>query len=365
LSAQTDEERWAAFAFLMEHMTADNARAINAFIQSLSPSSLLYRRFHERWGELAGQDAVEYGDPALALKGWARKEPEAAVNYYNAMVEASDGSDTHFLTQIGKELVRGLAEADPLLASDVLEAIAESGITDDELRSLIRQVGHHLWKDVDPADAVAWADALPLGLLRDVGRDVIARMLAGQNPQAALEWIQRIAELRDGEFRPDDVLGRVPTERVPIDAMARALTDLDPIAALAWVDSLSNELWEKGGGYYNVFHQWARNDFDAALAHLKEMADFYGRDEAFKALSASVIHTNPDLAVRLANAIEGRPGLRHRTIKETFNQWMYRSPMDTVLDYVRGMSADRGRDDAYAGIASNLSRNDPFVNRQR
>ena len=119
-----------------------------------------------------------------------------------------------------------------MLASVMLAEFVDQGLARDEARSQVHNLGQTVWEEFEPEDAQAWADTWPEGELRDWSRDIITEKVAKDDVASAVEWIAQIKQDAEREMLPDDHLGKIPVERVPVDAVARALAKEDPMQAL-------------------------------------------------------------------------------------------------------------------------------------
>ncbi|NDF17637.1 MAG: hypothetical protein EB079_06700, partial [Verrucomicrobia bacterium] len=175
----------------------------------------------ERWGELDGPGASAYGmqvyeqtgNPGLlrdALEGWARKDPQGAINQL-----ASLGLNDRLQGDIRRDLVGQWTEQNPAAAS----AYATANRNTNSWGGLVTVVADE-WSKRDPKAAAIWAAELPSGMDK---RSAIFQAIRGW-AEADLEGAAAfISAQPPGESR-DTMAG----------TMARQVGRDDPAAGLKW-----------------------------------------------------------------------------------------------------------------------------------
>ena len=71
-SSKNEEESSAEFETIYRSMTVETSREMNNYVKQMPPESREYKQFYKKWGEISGQEAVEKGDPGVAIEGWAK-----------------------------------------------------------------------------------------------------------------------------------------------------------------------------------------------------------------------------------------------------------------------------------------------------
>ena len=181
----------------------------------------------ERWGELDGAGATAYamqiygqtGNSGLlrdALEGWARKDPQGAINQLSNL-ELGD----RLARDIRRDLVGQWTELNPAAAA----TYASSNRNTNNWGGLVSTVADE-WAKRDPKAAATWAAALPAGLdkrsaiyeairgwadsdlngaatfvsaqpageSRDAMAGTLARQIGREDPASGLKWAAMVAD---------------------------------------------------------------------------------------------------------------------------------------------------------------------------
>jgi len=181
----------------------------------------------ERWGELDGAGATAYGlqaynqtgNPGLlrdALEGWARKDPQGAINQLPKL-----GLNDRLQTDIRRDLVGLWTEQNPAGAAAYASSNRDTnnwrglaGIVADEWtkrdpkaaaewaanlapgldkRAAIYQ-SMRGWVEADPNGAAAYVSSQPPGESRDTMAGSLARQIGQDDPSAGLKWAAMVAD---------------------------------------------------------------------------------------------------------------------------------------------------------------------------
>lgn len=118
---------------------------------------------------------------ANALAGWARKDPTAALAYFQANERENRAA--------AKALFESWAASDPVAAAKSIEALESP-----EQQAPAAEGVAGAWVMRDPERAAAWAGALPEGKPRDVANAVIVDGISIDEPEIAWELARRIGD---------------------------------------------------------------------------------------------------------------------------------------------------------------------------
>ena len=147
---------------------------------------------------------------ALA-SGWARKSPEAALQWASSMTDANDRGS------IVQTVVSQWAGMAPDAAARYVERLPESE------RSGPMQAVVNTWASKDTEAAAAWLDQQPFGPAKDSALAPLARRIAQEDPEAALTWVAGISDEKQ-RFQQ-------------IENIARDWVRQEPAAAKHWIST--------------------------------------------------------------------------------------------------------------------------------
>jgi hypothetical protein len=351
--AKDADERMTILRRLLSGMTSENALAIRDEIHRLSAKDPAFREFHLAFGALLGAQAVLSGadtpkpDIALAMEGWANADPAAALAWFSDQPLTS--RDYFHQRYLALGLVRGLADSNLDLATEFLRDFAadngkSSWREQDRNREAVDIVAKSAWRLAqqlgDPQDALAWAEAMPEGYLRNRARATIASRYALESPEATADWVETFA----GESG----------SRPAVSYAARGWAKSDPEAALNWLSGLG----ETGlGGYHAAFITWGRDDAVAAGQYLVAMPVSEQRDSAIRGFANALVSDNARLALQWANSIAD-PDTRGSTYRKTFASWALKQPK-AAEKHLAEMSPSANRDRAISAYAPQTAKRSP------
>ncbi len=283
-------DRREAFASLIAGLTVENALEIRAQFEHLSDEHPAFKDFHFAWGKIAGADAVVHGadtegrDMGQALSGWASADPAAARAWFDAIDEDSQFGREH----LKRDLVRGMAIADPATAADFALALGAAG--DRRAKEMIGVVTQTVMQTGGAARAADWASALPEGDLRGHAMWEVARARVRDDPEAASEWGSVLASRGDGNA------GSVAY------GVSMEWGHRDGAANVAWLDSLGdNEM--TASAYGPALAGWTKRDPMAASEHVLNMPESEGREHAIGGLVYTHRWEDPQAAIAWAGEI--------------------------------------------------------------
>jgi len=312
--------RGASLAFRKDSftgLTCDEAEELAAALageetgRAASDGAALLRSFKD----------MDYRAATAALDAWAEKNPDAALR---TLLTHQGGNFTGLFGQ-STDTLRRLVARDPAKALEILRAApGHAALADawDTVLSVCAEKGPEF--------------ALPLVLsapfrAQHSGLDAILRVMAKQDPQAALAWMEaQPAEVRarmNQETIYEEWAARDPSTALPLWLAAdpktlesngdmgvtkwaekdpeallrwtqesaagdiggtvfgamRELTRRDPQHALALLETVKPE--QRGAAISSIAETWAAQDFPAALAWTKTLSDETMREGALRNLA--------------------------------------------------------------------------------
>ncbi|MCB1204233.1 MAG: hypothetical protein KDN18_08225 [Verrucomicrobiae bacterium] len=278
-----------------------------------------------RWAEEDPKAALGYaeklatgGGPveAQALMGvvstWAKREPEAAWNWYLKRRDSGEafpggnGFDGALIAIFGataaNDLDSALAKL-PLLDNDSSrnralmgiaftamdgekrnEILARSGSLDTDTRQSLLQHVLSQWAQTEPDGVMAWLRSQPAGDRTEL-TNRISYALIGNDPEKAAAFLmedateqnagQRYTTIVSSWANRDPIaagewLNRRPKSPAQDQArmnFANQVVRMDPEAAMEWAKSITADETRQAS-IRNVYQQWSRRDADAANAAL-------------------------------------------------------------------------------------------------
>ncbi|MES2437748.1 MAG: hypothetical protein V4584_01690 [Verrucomicrobiota bacterium] len=175
---------------------------------------------------------------------------------------------------------------------------------------------------VDPARALVEVADLPKGDMRSFASNEILLVLAGRDPEAACDLLDRESiNTFTGSFGPNEVfmkwasmdpvaaaarlatMSRDKIDSTCTNAVARVWASKDPDAALKWAKSLRNG--ENSGAAIQIYRVYARQDPEAAWERLKSEPG-YLRGKLIGGVIQTVADEDPRKAVALLNGLESK-----------------------------------------------------------
>lgn len=275
-------ERRLAFAEMLKNLTPENARHMREQIAHLSQDSPEFREFHYAWGAIAGEDAILNGkdtpkrDMAASLAGWASKDPDAALAYFNSLSpeQQNDGA----LMKWGA--VYGLADHDPELATQFALQRMENG--DKDAYKMIHLTADAVLRSGDFDQAAEWSTNIPKGPLQVTAVTRVAKEMADGDPARAYDWANSLPNssskfhaigatfekwaVHDAEEGARQ-LANLPENHRPSATygFASRLAYIDPEAGIEWANTITvektrvNALIDTGRTYYKKDREGALN----------------------------------------------------------------------------------------------------------
>lgn len=226
------------------------------------------------------------------LSKWALVDGAGAAEFLNNYGE--DASP--FIWQTVGE---NWATADPVAALKWAEAHTDSRIKDGIMMS---------WTKTDPAAVAEYTLAhFDGGFESQRYTSLVANRLAGNDPRAALDYIQKLPE------------GPAKQQAQLLAAIRWA--HLDPAAAAAWVSSLP--LADQGAAT-GVAGMWATQDPQAAGNWINSLQGQV-RDSAVNAYASSLAARDPATAIGWTQTIDD-PQIRTTAMERLIGDWRKRDP---------------------------------------
>ncbi|MDB6135838.1 MAG: hypothetical protein JWM59_4081 [Verrucomicrobiales bacterium] len=288
------------------------------------------------------------------------------------MADAPDGSDPGVMAQV-------LATVDDVLsaaaAAGPAEALKAAGLDNPAAALLAAK-----WAAHDPAAAAAWfegalsaTDSPPQGGARTAG--AMAAVRARQNPAEALAWAEALpaaggvrdaalsGAIREALKADPEEAGRVlrlhgggVDDRGPLAArVASALAERDPRAALAW--AAGAEAGMRPYALPGALERWVERDFDSVFSAVKGLEG----EAASWALSTILKKTPPERFSEVAALLEGQPAEGEGRVAasgELMRVWTDRSP-EEARAWMSRQPPGPVRDEAISTFVEWAGANDP------
>lgn len=300
--------RRLAFSSLLEGLTADNALLIREQIEHLDHRSAEFREFHYAWGAVAGVEAAMFGastpedDMSPAIAGWAGTHPGEAIAWFNNLDMENDPEFEYLLKErkVGADglrshlmrgLVQGLADGDPMAASDFVHSMAGKGEKGAE--HLMHTVAQAVMRSDGAAKAATWSETLPDGAPKMVAMHRTANGLANEDPEAAAEWVGKFSDQSESA----GVIGEVGV----------TWSRKDPQAALEWLSEIPEGRGQQVG-MHRTLNEWAERDPTAASEYLAAMPASAAKDAAIGGFSGRLAWEDPHAAIAWAETISSDQG---------------------------------------------------------
>lgn len=253
--------------------------------------------------------APERDVPAAPAAKRARPPRDGAAQpaeVTRALADLAAAAEDDLAEQIGKRAADWPKDALPAAVDTLFAGEDESPAATSLKVALLRR-----WAALSPADAAAWAAALPPGAARRTAVDQAALVWSGTDAQAAWDWA---AGLESGDDRDAARL-----------SLAYELAREDPTLAF----ERSAELAEGPDRNRLIEHavsNWALADPQAALARVREIDDPALRNAALGRLATSWAESDPRSAATLAvDAMDAGPD-QERAVASIVQRWAQREP---------------------------------------
>ena len=293
---------------------------------------------------------------AMVAGAIARIDPDAARAMIDAHLSGSMYRD--LLLSSVDQFER--AEQDPRAE---LESIAAGTGMGDQLGRL-RQIVNRLAAD-DPVATAELIDDLPASL-RDYATQALVDVWSGKNPEEAAAWLAQrsVQDSRDSLNRLARRWGQEDFEAANAFADTLAgrkraffLTGLASAAQhwpkeelLAWVSRYEGE-----PAYPDLMvsavQRFAQEDVDAAIDLVETLPERI-QLASYRSVVASLAFRHPEAAVELMEEI-GNESVRDDLVPMVSRMWARRDA-ESALEWSRGLSPGRPRDQAIASITSSL-----------
>lgn len=302
--------RRLAFSRLLASLTPDNALEIREQLVSFGADGEQWRDFNYSWGALAGMEAFTFAasseerDLDAVLTGWASADPNGALALLDNLPEDMKGSRD----RLAANVVAGLADRDPTLATDLVLRLAREGAGQPE--NLIAIVASETLRTSSPEEAAAWSETLPDGALKGAAMGRIANAYVERDPEAAARWAQRHAD--------QDYAARA------IEQVADKWAEREPVEAVTWLQNLPEGRGQVAG-LRSVFGDWEDRDPVAAGEYLLSMPRSAQRDSAISGFSTGYAWQDPQTAIAWAQDISD-PSLRQQSLARAGQAFFRKDP---------------------------------------
>jgi len=286
--AQVDPlDRTRSWVEFLDRLSADEFNdVIVAFRENGVPGDRMdeYAMLLSAWAKLDPLSALDYasantGSPfarQTILATWSTTDPEAAIRW----AEANHDGDGANPWLVG--VIRGLASADPIRATELMNSLPYSRERGDALSAMLPTI-----LAMGPEATRNWVSSLPDERLRAGAMDRVVDQIAKTDPQGTIDWMLSNPG-RTTDRKIDDVFSRwinadqgaavacyqnLPAGGARSNALRGIVNSMasdDPRAAANFLESHSTDAND------HVYEQFAWHSFrqDPALA-----ADYIGRIE--------------------------------------------------------------------------------------
>ena len=174
------------------------------------------------------------------------------------------------------------------------------------------------WAELSPAEAIAWAQALPPGGDRNEAMSGVINMISRTDPQLAMQLLRQqgssnaawVARSLFGDWADRDPKGAAAAalelsgalRQSAVESVAKSWGQADPSAAVAWAASIPNA-WMRKHFVRAVADQWAKSDPGAEIDWARSQTDPQIRREAIAKGLGSLAETNLPAAIEQINAM--------------------------------------------------------------
>ena len=179
-----------------------------------------------------------------------------------------------------------------------------------------------------------------------LGRALELRLLrqwAGNDPQAAANWVSRIPT--EGSARPH-----------AINAVASVWANQDLAGATAWVNQLPED--DRPGGLLSVAYEAARTEPTAALNLAAGLPAGQSQEDLVVHAARQWASQDPKGAADWAGQIT-EEGLRDRVLGAVATEWGERDPAAAATLAIKSMAPGKPQDDAVVGIVQRWVQKEP------
>lgn len=263
---------------------------------------------------LANLDFGDRRNPYVfaSLSQWAGQDPDAAIAWFNRNnAEASDDRDYMLAS-----LIRGVAEADPQRALQMLLAAPDSPERSGAMDFLL-----HAWTQQGIEHAFQQVVNLPAS-----AGELKVRAIQALVKNMALADVAAVQALAAG-------MANAAERRVTQVAIAARWSQRAPADASAWVAGLDDSQTRKSA-YGEVGARWARVDPIAASEWLQAHQAEPEFDLAARGVAWTTVGIDPDAAFAQVAAITFQP-LREETFEQVGRFWIARQP-ETAKQFLVG-----------------------------
>ncbi|MES2439594.1 MAG: hypothetical protein V4584_11030 [Verrucomicrobiota bacterium] len=298
-------------------------RALLAFLDQLGPGDFEDAVSHFR---SLGITDSRNGEYALLLTAWAQADPLSALTYAKENTNGGFAQDT---------ILTSWATTDPEAAVHWAQTNYDGEGPNPYLPGIIRGL-----YQADPLRATELLAGMPRSEERGKGLDFILPHLLEQGSEATRSWISSITDeaLRNG-------------------AMIRAsekLAESDPEGTASWLLANPGEASQRRMD--DVYSAWAQKDQQAALASVTLLPAGQIRSDAFRGIVGTVAAENPNAALSLMNRY---PGDVNDQVVQNFVWSSSGSDPATAASQIARIGDERQRDQMYRRMLGNWIQRDP------
>jgi hypothetical protein len=283
------------------------------------------------WMEKSLPEAVRHELYGSFFRQWAGVDPAAAAAHLRHLSEASPGIPvwTDLIGQVvsqwaGADLKGAVAWTMTLPdgpdKSRVMMQLSDRWVQSDPNAAAAYAGAQHApallnavvgkWAEIDPRNATAWANTLPVGAERSGALISAATTWTQKEPQAAATYV--------GGLSAEDEKARATL------AVAAVWATADPAEAAKWVERFP-EGTVREEAVAQLLGTWAERNLDAAGQWLRNLPDTRSRDVAVSAFCTVLESADPVASFAWAETISDK-SIREQRIESAALAWMDRHP---------------------------------------
>lgn len=372
LQERSHSKRLEKFYTLLSGLTAQNAKEIVEAVRNLKgipdKSNLLN----------------------IALKSWAAEDPQAAMNYAQALPKGEERRQA-LLGVLGEWAGTDLVSAQNWVNAQtgsikkdaqkiLISSVAEKN--PDQVLAMIQagtfkysaDVSYSLFEEMaarDPVGMISRAESMPKGVLKTLAFDSIAREWAKQDGIAAMGWAQQLpagklkmdttAQLMDAWAIQDFDSASAWIKQQPagpdrdsfIERVSNGYHDPQDSIALALLMSPGNS---QDGVLSYIAMQWATFDSTAAQAWANQQTDPTIQSKVLNGIISGLIQIDPAAAGQLASSLkEGND--RNSALSNVAQFWANSNPAQAA-QWALQLTNESDRQNALSRIADSWASND-------
>ena len=352
---QTDSKiKDAILEGVIPSMAKTDLQGALAYAEKLGPGdtmSLTDGDLHDRTISQVFENAARDGQGALALM---QSLPEGRTKDLAA-----------------RGIIKFMSENDPQAAMDLATGIGAVRIRYDVMGSVAES-----WFKNDPAAATQWMQSLPEGETKDLASITISRLMAQNDPQAALDMATKIGDSNWRTEAQENVVWQLgewskknpaaalqwmqslpegQTKDIVSSTISREMAARDPQAAFDIATGIGDSD-RRTAAQENVVNQWSEKNPAAATEWMQSLPEGLTKDLAASAVSRSMAENDPQASMDMASGI-GDSKLRTEA-ERVAAIFLYEKDPAAAIQWMQSLPVGQTKDSAARGISSMMSNGD-------